>query len=179
MRHLALLVTLAGLSTTPLMAQHEHGATDSTRSPYVELTGRDIKALGEEDVAALLAGDGMGLALAGELNRYPGPRHVLELAHDLGLEHGTVEQIQAIRDSMLARATALGRHIVDAERRLDRAFRKRRLGDADLRSVTAEIARLEGELRYVHLRAHLQVTALLTPEQVDRYEALRGYRRDG
>ena len=36
-------------------------------------------------VADLKAGRGMGLALAAELNGYPGPSHVLELADKLKL----------------------------------------------------------------------------------------------
>ena len=45
-----------------------------------------------------------------------------------------------------------------------------------LASLTARIAELTGALRATHLTAHLEVTALLSPEQVDRYDALRRYR---
>ena len=40
----------------------------------------DIKSLSQDDQSALLAGRGMGLARPAELNGYPGPAHVLELA---------------------------------------------------------------------------------------------------
>jgi len=40
---------------------------------------------------------------------------------------------------------------------------------------TATIAELYGQLRFTHLRAHLLVTALLTPEQIGEYDRLRGY----
>ena len=43
----------------------------------------------DQQVADLKAGRGMGLALAAELNGYPGPMHVLELSEKLGL---TMEQ---------------------------------------------------------------------------------------
>ena len=50
--------------------------------PYAGMQARPIKALSEQQVADLAAGRGMGLALAAELNGYPGPSHVLELADD-------------------------------------------------------------------------------------------------
>ena len=84
-------------------------------SPYAGWEGRPIKALAPADVERLLAGDGMGYALAAELNRYPGPRHVLELADSLGLSGGQRDSVEAIRARMSARAVELGRAIVAAE----------------------------------------------------------------
>jgi hypothetical protein len=49
---------------------------------------RTIKALSDDsddDIAALLKGEGMGMAKAAELNDYPGPAHVLTLALELKL----------------------------------------------------------------------------------------------
>ena len=47
--------------------------------PYAGMQARAIKALSAEQIADLKAGRGLSLALAAELNGYPGPRHVLEL----------------------------------------------------------------------------------------------------
>ena len=55
------------------------------QSPYVGMQTRSIKALSDQQIADLKAGRGMGLALPAELNGYPGPAHVLELADQLGL----------------------------------------------------------------------------------------------
>jgi hypothetical protein len=49
------------------------------QSPYTGMETRSIKSLSNEQVADLREGRGMGLALAAELNGYPGPAHVLEL----------------------------------------------------------------------------------------------------
>ena len=54
-------------------------------SPYVGEQMRAIKSLSQQDVAEYLDGKGMGFAKAAELNGYPGPAHVLELADKLGL----------------------------------------------------------------------------------------------
>jgi hypothetical protein len=52
-------------------------------SPYAGMQARPVKALTEQQIADLRAGRGMGLALPAELNGYPGPLHVLELADGL------------------------------------------------------------------------------------------------
>ena len=51
----------------------------SGHSHYASMQSRDIKALSASDIEGLRAGRGMSLALAAELNGYPGPLHVLEL----------------------------------------------------------------------------------------------------
>src|ERR1700681_1945861 len=57
----------------------------SAQTPYAGMQARPIKALSEQQLADLGAGRGMGLALAAELNGYPGPAHVLELGDALHL----------------------------------------------------------------------------------------------
>ena len=43
-----------------------------------------------------------------------------------------------------------------------------------LAEATAAIGALQGSLRAVHLAAHLETRALLTPQQIVRYQHLRG-----
>ena len=73
-RHLLAAVLLV-LAVSPAAAQDP--------APYAGLETREIKALSPEQIEDLLAGEGMGYALAAELNHYPGPRHVLALAAEL------------------------------------------------------------------------------------------------
>src|SRR5690606_32619422 len=91
-------------------------------SPYEGEEGRQIKALSAEQAADLLDGRGMGFALAAELNGYPGPLHVLELAKELSLTDKQRGQTQALFARMREAARAIGREIVDAEAALDRRF---------------------------------------------------------
>ncbi|HXH46834.1 MAG TPA: hypothetical protein VNK51_23725 [Bradyrhizobium sp.] len=64
-------------------------ASAQSSQSYAGLDSRPIKALSLQQIDDLRAGRGMGLALAAELNGYPGPSHVLELRDRLGL---TVDQ---------------------------------------------------------------------------------------
>ncbi|CAG0944407.1 partial Threonine efflux protein, partial [Gammaproteobacteria bacterium] len=91
-------------------------------SAYAGQEAREIKAMSPEDVGAYLSGKGMGLAKAAELNGYPGPAHVLELASRLELTPEQRTKTQSLFASMESKAMSLGRALVDEERKLDRLF---------------------------------------------------------
>ena len=63
-----------------VLAVCPHAHAQQPAAPYAGYQQRPIKALSEQQIADLRAGRGMGLALAAELNGYPGPVHVLALA---------------------------------------------------------------------------------------------------
>ena len=148
-------------------------------SPYAAMTGRDIKALSDRQVDDLLAGRGMGMALPAELNRYPGPVHVLELADGMDLSAGQRTEIQALYEAMQAEARPLGRQVLDREAELDRLFAEGRATPQGIADVTAAIGDLQGRLRFVHLKYHIRVRDLLTHRQLAAYQKLRGYDAGG
>jgi Spy/CpxP family protein refolding chaperone len=117
----------------------------------------------------------MGLAKAAELNHYPGPRHVLDLAEPLQLSDEQRQQTQAIFEAMRTEAVRLGTQLVARERQLDTLFAAGTISEAQVEQLVGEIATIHGRLRAVHLRAHLAQRAILTPDQRRRYDALRGY----
>ncbi len=154
------------------------GAGTPAPSPYVGMESRRIAAVSPEREKGLLAGAGLGYAMAAELNGHPGPKHVLDMGDQLAL---TVEQRAAVAASfekMQAESVALGRQILDAEELLNRRFAHRHIDEAVLAALTGEIATLEGKLRFVHLRAHLETDAILSDAQREKYVALRGYSMD-
>ena len=63
----------------------------------------------------------MGIALPAELNGYPGPRHVLELADELDLPRISGANRAAFED-MRRKAIDLGEQIVELEAALDELF---------------------------------------------------------
>jgi len=151
------------------------GVAVGQESPYSEWTDRDIKALSEDRTWGYLEGHGMGFALAAELNGYPGPKHVLEMSQDLGLSIQQRDEMQQLFDSMRHQAVQLGREILEREGALDESFVAGSIEEARLIRLTEEIGRLNGRLRGVHLKAHLEAVRILSPHQRQRYAVLRGY----
>jgi hypothetical protein len=135
----------------------------------------DIKALTPQQIDDLLNGRGAGRARAAELNSYPGPMHVLELDAELRLTAEQRRAAQRLMEWMRPQAVRLGRQILDVERELDRAFRTGAAREGDVHRLTARAAELEGRLRAVHLETHRRMRAVLTAEQIERYNQLRGY----
>lgn len=152
------------------------GAADAAASqPYAGLEDRPIRALAPERVADLLAGRGAGYALAAELNHYPGPTHVLALGAQLELTKDQEQAVQGTLAAMRQEAQQLGQELVDLEAELDRAFRSGSIAPEQLAQLTERIAAVEGQLRRTHLAAHLEMKAVLSPQQVALYDELRGY----
>jgi hypothetical protein len=164
----ALLIVFGGAA----MAQHHQ----HKQSPYADMQSRAIKALSEQQVADLMAGRGMGLALAAELNGYPGPLHVLELADGIGLSDKQREQMKGLYEAMKQQAIAAGQKLIVAEADLDRVFRQRTISAERLVELTRAVDLAQAELRAIHLGYHLTTAELLDTEQAKRYAELRGYR---
>ena len=146
-----------------------------TASPYAGQESRDIKSLTADEIAGYLTGKGMGLAKAAELNGFPGPMHVLELERQLALTADQRSRTQALFASMESRASSLGRALIDEERKLDRLFATKAITADALNRSLAEIGSLQAKIRAAHLEAHLAQAEILTPEQIAKYPALRGY----
>lgn len=148
-------------------------------APYAGWEGRDIKALSAVQIDDLRNGRGMGLALPAELNGYPGPRHVLDLANALELSAAQQAEAQRLFDEMQAQAISLGEQVIDGEAMLDQLFAEGTASDASVRAAAIELGRLQGTLRAHHLRYHLAMRDLLNPHQIMRYQQLRGYSAEG
>lgn len=146
-----------------------------SQTPYSGMQMREIKALSDQQVADLQASRGMGLALAAELNGYPGPSHVLELADKLDLTSDQRAGVKALFDSMKSEALPLGSKLIQQESELDRQFAAHIVTPESLAASTASVAITQGELRQTHLKYHLSTAVLLTPDQMKRYAELRGY----
>ena len=168
----AIVSTLALTLTTLLM--HPVGS-HAQFTPYAGQHVREIKALSPAEIQGYLSGQGMGFAKATELNHYPGPRHVLELAEALQLNEQQQIQTQAIFDAMQQEAIRLGHQLVQAERHLDHLFSAQVATEEAVQAATRTIADYRGKLRHVHLRAHLAQRQVLNADQLQRYDHFRGY----
>jgi Spy/CpxP family protein refolding chaperone len=169
-----MLVALRMLVTCALLAAGISGARAETPR-YAGMQNRSLKALSEQQIEDLRAGRGMGLAMAAELNSYPGPAHVLELASALNLSQDQRDRTRVLFDEMQKAAVTLGNEVLAKEAELDQAFAGGRIDDAGLHRILADIGRLQGELRYTHLKYHMAMHSVLSPDQIGAYDRLRGY----
>ena len=174
---LALGLALLGIITacSNQNATPAEQTTPPTPSPYRDLLDSEIRGLADQTIEEYLTGKGMGLALPAELNGYPGPRHLLDLADDLDLTSEQTAQIQALFDEMQPQAIALGKDILTAEATLEEDFRQQTIDNNSLESQLQTIATLQAQLRFVHLNTHLATVEILSPHQITLYNSLRGY----
>jgi Spy/CpxP family protein refolding chaperone len=169
------LALAASLLVATAFAVAALAASPPAPASYAGQQTRGVASLDDDEVTGLLAGRGMGLAKPAELNGYPGPAHVLEVAEDLQLSAEQRAAVQASFDRMAARAKTAGAAYVEAERALDAVFRNGKADPATVAAHLAEAEKARAEKRMAHIAAHLEITPLLTPEQRRRYAELRGY----
>ncbi|MBI5472046.1 MAG: periplasmic heavy metal sensor [Ignavibacteriae bacterium] len=125
------------------------------------------------DREALETGAGAGMAKYADMNGYPGPKHILDMRDTLKITSQQGEKIQALFDEMKKNAIAKGKQIIAQEERLDALFRGGSATTSQVNSLSREIGKLRGELRAVHLTAHIAAKKILTKEQTALYNSLR------
>jgi hypothetical protein len=169
---IAPLLVLIGLPGAASAQQnHDHAG----HSQYAGMEKREIKALDSAAMEDYMTGAGMGFALSAELNGYPGPRHVLELADSVALTAAQRTAMEELFERLQRQAIETGKQVVELERQLDQRFAHRHIDTVVLADLTGRISALNGRLRAIHLQAHLDATAILDERQVRAYNRLRGY----
>lgn len=167
------LSCLCVLSTTIQAArEHQH------HSPYAGQQNRSIKTLSADDIQQLSEGKGWGLAKAAELNGVPGPAHLLEMKKEIALTDKQINKIQKLFDDMNRKARQLGSRLIELEAELNQAFANRKMSKKKLLEKLSAIEKVRKDLRYVHLATHLETPSILSPEQIAKYNSLRGYSGD-
>jgi len=169
-----LSVGLVGLAAIAVASAAFFNQADHT-SPYAGQESRKISSLSPDDIAELKKGSGWGLAKAAELNGLPGPAHLLEMKDEIPLSAVQIARIEEVRDEMRVEAKTQGQILIDLERALDQGFKEREFSPESLEAALDELGRVRAKLRYAHLAAHLQTPDILSDEQVDQYNRLRGY----
>ncbi|MDQ3223797.1 MAG: hypothetical protein M3Q75_10065, partial [Gemmatimonadota bacterium] len=120
---------------TPAAGHGGHSAASpAAGTPYAARydPAAAIRSLTLEEIGQIERGDGTGFALPAELNGVPGPRHVLDLAHEISLSHERVTQVQAVYDQMRSDVIPAGRRYLDALQAVEEDFRAGTLAVADL-----------------------------------------------
>ncbi len=161
--------TFTGASPIQAVEQPSH-------QPYAGQQQRTIKALSRKEIKDYQKGAGLGMAKAAELNHYPGPIHVLELASHLNLSAAQKKEIESLYQQMKADAVPLGVKVIALESELDQLFATGKIRQQSLKNLVEEIARAKSRLRTTHLSVHLKTKPLLSSKQLAHYDRLRGYR---
>jgi hypothetical protein len=176
-----LLIIITTLTLSKQDTSNSQKSDKSTiHSQYAGQETRGIKALSQDDIDGLLSGAGTpfgGMAKPAELNGYPGPRHVLDAIETSELEVSDEQKnkISNLYEEMKQEAIDLGKLIIDIENEIDKAFVNKTITEEFLERGVAESADAYSKLRVVHLKYHLYMVDILTPEQVTQYNDLRGY----
>ncbi len=150
----------------------------TAQQPYAGLQNRPIKTLSDQQIADLKAGRGMGLALAAELNGYPGPIHAIELSNQLDLSPEQTAKLKALFEAMKAETIPLGATLISEERQLNDQFSHHTITPDRLTAATQRIGTTQAMLRASHLKYHLSTAEVLSPKQIERYQELRGYKNE-
>lgn len=171
----AVTVTVGAAQTHEHPQSRTPDRAHSPSTPYAGLQDREIKALSAQQVDELHSGKGMSLALAAELNGYPGPAHVLELQDALQLTRDQQKETANLVQQMKLDAQRLGQGVLAAEAQLDRLFKNGQPSATTVSQAVEAAARAHAALRASHLGFHLRMVEVLTPAQTAAYQRLRGY----
>src|SRR5262245_57121371 len=157
-------VALLAADSSVSWGQHGHGHPAGHQAAQACADEFD-KVVGE--------GRGFGLAFAADQNGYPGPMHVLELKDRLKLTADQEAKAQALMHAMFGESKPKSARLLDAEATLRRLFADRTADDTAVPAAVAEVERARGEVRLVHLLAHLRTRDLLTGDQRRIYHEVR------
>ena len=150
-------------------------ADNAKHSKYSGQETRAIKSLSQEDIVELERGGGWGMALVAELNGIPGPVHLLELKNEIGLTNDQLNEIQTLHDEMKKQAIEAGNQLIALERELEERFQSKLPTDSELKTMLHEIGKTRAQLRFIHLSTHLKTPHILSRQQIQTYNKMRGY----
>ncbi|HKB24812.1 MAG TPA: periplasmic heavy metal sensor [Methylomirabilota bacterium] len=162
----AAVVTAFAALAAAAWAQHGHGGTGAPGHQAAQACLTEFEQVVGE-------GRGFGLAFAADQNGYPGPMHVLELKDRLGLTPAQEARAQALMHAMFTESRPKSAALLEAEAKLRRLFAGGAADEAAVRAAAREVERLRGEVRLVHLLAHLKTRDLLTEDQRRIYHEAR------
>jgi hypothetical protein len=158
----------------------QHSKQSDYKSSYIGQENRDIKALPPEDIKGLKRGSGTpfgGMAKPAELNGVPGPKHLLDMieAGKLEVSEKQKNKIESVYKRMKENAIKKGGKIITKEEKIDNGFEKRSIEQEELKDKIKTSANLYADLRFIHLKTHLEMLDILNEKQVEKYNKLRGY----
>jgi hypothetical protein len=85
------------------------------------------------------------------------------------------QKVKTVFEKMQAESQRIGQTIVQREQLFSQSFANSSITPGELEKQSQSLAELYGQLRATHLKAHLEITPMLSSEQIMAYNSLRGY----
>ena len=165
---------VVGTTFSTTATDPDEAARAAAHAAKVAREGTGIPALSEAQAASYLDGKAMWQASVAELNHFPSPRRVLELADALELTEGQRRATTKLHEETRQEAIRLGWELVALEQKLNRIFVWNQATADNIAKTVLDIGTLQTQLRLTHLVASIRQKSLLTEEQVRRYDELQG-----
>jgi hypothetical protein len=84
-------------------------------------------------------------------------------------------EIDFLYQNMSNKAKSVGSAIMSLEQNMDEAFANKTMTIENRKLMLDKSADIYGQVRFVHLSAHLDTMQILTTEQIQMYNKMRGY----
>ena len=113
-----------------------------------------------------------GLQAVADHNHYPSPRKVLLLQKELQLNDRQMAAISLINKTLQGKINEMNGFLITNERTIDSLFRYKKVNNGLLIFYTNRYGLYQGELRNALLQACLKTEAILTGQQIKKYDSL-------
>jgi len=134
-------------------------------------------ALPIKTIDAYLTGKSLGLEQVAEINNFPSPRRVLELRRELFLDEAQINRSLMLIKLMRKYSIKAGREIVQKERKLYALFSEKVTDLSTVKQLVADIAELQGKIRFAYLKAHIAQNSFLNENQKSVYASYKKERQ--
>lgn len=177
---LALVVVGCGGGSTPSPVAPPNGVAMNGAASTTSTTAATeaIRALSADEIRGLNEGRALRFGRAAEKNQNPAPYFLLKYRSELALFDEQMTPARAIMERERAQASKLGKELLADEAKLEALLATPGSREDEVAALTREIARLEGEIRLVHLQADVAAKKLINSDQQVRYNAIRSYDPD-
>lgn len=160
-----------GGSTPPAATAQTASAAGSATT----LDSASLRGVSADEIRGYTEGRALRFGRAAEKNHNPSPYYILKYKSELALFDEQLTPARAILERERAQASRLGKELLADEAKLETLLATPGSREDQVADLTREIARLEGEIRLVHLEADVAAKKLLNSSQQVQYDAVRSY----
>ena len=124
--------------------------------------------LDQELMAQIRAGEPGGLVKIARSNGFPGPSEVLAASTSLDLNATQLNKASEWAQSTRQKARELGQRLLIKEKYLAKQFADGKPDPRMIERLSMEIARIQGMIRALHLKSHIEMRGILDQKQLTR-----------